>query len=341
VGFAIIKPVTKSVPLIISGSIAIDRIMSFDGKYSDHIRPEKLDSLSISIFLKALHDSRGGVGANIAYTLALLGATPHLLGSVGPDASDYIGQLASIGVKTDHIHKSDLATASFNVITDGDENQVGGFYPGAMFDSETLSLEPWRTLDPIVVVSPHDPTAMRRQVSQCLKWGLKLVYDVGQQVSNLSPEDILAGINAAYFLIVNDYEMEALAAKIGQSVESIKIRVPIVVTTLGSNGSTIEGAAVRSAIKVASVPARQVVDPTGAGDAYRAGLLFGLSHGWDLKTAAQLGATTGVYAVEHTGTQEHRFTLSEVAARYKEAFGEEMPQLTDTNKETVHAKNRI
>ena len=332
---------TKHVPIVISGSIAIDRIMSFDGKYLDHLRPEKLNSLSISIFLTSLHDSRGGVGANIAYSLAILGARPHLLGSVGPDASAYVEHLATVGVDTDHIHRSHLATASFNVITDSDENQVGGFYPGAMFDSDTLSLEPWRTGDPIVVVSPHDPVAMRRQVSECQQWGLKLFYDVGQQVSNLSQDDILAGVNAAHVLIVNDYEMEALASKIGVTVDSIKARVPIVITTLGSRGSSIDGTSVGKRLTVGSVTARAVVDPTGAGDAYRAGLLFGLSHGWDLQTSAQLGATTAAYAVEHAGTQEHAFTLAEVAARYRDAFGEEIPQLTSANKETLHGKSRI
>lgn len=313
-------------PIIISGSIAIDRIMSFSGKYREHIRPEKLDSLSISIFLNDLKDAYGGVGANIAYTLALLGDEPLLLGSVGKDALLYMEKLAHDGVNITHVYESALPTASFNVITDSDQNQVGGFYPGAMFDSDTLSLAPWKNANPIVVVSPHDPKAMKRQVAEAKKWALRLCYDIGQQVSNLPANEMKAGVEAAEILILNDYEITVLSEKTGMSIKYIKDTVPIVITTLGKKGSIIEGAEVAQPITVGVAKPKQVADPTGAGDAFRSGFLYGYARGWPLKTCAQLGAVCGTYSVETVGTQTHSFTVDEITKRYTEAFHESLPE---------------
>jgi adenosine kinase len=312
-------------PIIISGSIAIDRIMNFSGKYRDHIRPDKLDSLSISIFLDELKDACGGVGANIAYSLALLGDEPFLVGSVGPDAVAYLEKLAHDGVNITRVFESKLPTATFNVITDADQNQVGGFYPGAMFDSDTLSFAQWKNDDPIVVISPHDPKAMKRQVAECQKWRLRLLYDVGQQVSNLSGKDMAEGVRAAEILILNEYELGVLSEKTGWKAEGIKQTVPIVITTFGKKGSIIEGSRVPKPITVGVAKPKQVADPTGAGDAFRSGFLYGFMRGWHLKAAAQLGAVTSSFAIETLGTQSHRFTLDTVKVRYEDAFGEELP----------------
>ena len=301
--------------------------MHFAGKYRDHIHADKLDALSISIFLDQLTDAYGGVGANIAYSLALLGDEPFLLGSVGPDAAVYLEKLAHDGVNITHVHESKLNTATFNVITDDAQNQVGGFYPGAMFDSDMLSFEPWKNDDPLVVVSPHDPKAMKRQVEECSKWRLRLLYDIGQQVSNLPGKDMAEGVRAAEILIVNEYELGVLAEKTGWKAAEIKQTVPIVITTFGKKGSVIEGSRVPKAIQVGVAKPKQVGDPTGAGDAYRAGFLYGFVRGWHLKAAAQLGAVTSSFAVETVGTQAHRFTLDAVRARYKAAFNEDVPSV--------------
>lgn len=314
-----------SSPILISGSIAIDRIMSFNGKYRDYINTQKIDSLSISIFLQELKDAYGGVGANIAYSLALLGEQPVLIGSVGKDALLYMEKLAHNGVTITHVHESPLPTASFNVITDSDQNQVGGFYPGAMFDSETLTFAPWKNDNPIAVVSPHDPKAMKRQVEECKKWGLRLCYDIGQQVSNLPGDEMRAGVEAAEILILNDYEMTVLSEKTGLSIPEIKSIVPVVITTLGKKGSIIEGAKVSEAIAVGVAAPKQVADPTGAGDAFRAGFLYGYARDWPLKASAQLGAVCGTYAIEAAGTQSHTFTVAQITKRYSEAFNEALP----------------
>lgn len=300
--------------------------MSFSGRYKDHIRPEKLDTLSISIFLNELTDAPGGVGANIAYSLALLGEAPVLLGSVGPDGLAYMERLAHHGVVIKHVYESKLPTASFNVITDEDQNQVGGFYPGAMFDSDKLSFAPWKDTSAIVVVSPHDPKAMRRQVAEAKEWGLKLCYDIGQQVSNLSGEEMAEGVEAAHILILNDYEMSVLSTKTGYSVDKIKATVPIVITTFGKEGSVIEGANVPQAIHVGTVTPGHVADPTGAGDAFRSGFLYGFAREWPLKTSAQLGAVCATYAIETMGTQGHTFNWSEAATRYHAAFNETLSE---------------
>jgi adenosine kinase len=302
--------------------------MHFSGTYRDHIRPEKLDALSISIFLDQLQDSYGGVGANIAYSLALLGDEPFLLGSAGPDAAVYLEKLAHDGVNITHVHESKLNTATFNVITDSDQNQVGGFYPGAMFDSSMLSLEPWKNDDPLVVISPHDPKAMKRQVEECTKWRLRLLYDIGQQVSNLPGKEMAEGVRAAEILIVNEYELGVLAEKTGWKPSEIKQTVPIVITTFGKKGSVVEGSRVPKAIQIGVAKPKQIGDPTGAGDAFRAGFLYGFVRGWHLQAAAQLGAVTSSFAIETAGTQSHRFTMDDVKTRYKAAFNEDVPSVS-------------
>lgn len=312
--------------IVVSGSIAIDRIMNFSGRYRDHIKPEKLDSLSISIFLDTLKDAHGGVGANITYSLALLGDEPVLLGSVGPDGLLYMEKLAHHGVNIAHIYESKLPTAAFNVITDSDQNQVGGFYPGAMFDSDALSFANWKDDGPIVVVSPHDPKAMRRQVQEAKDWSLRMMYDIGQQVSNLPGDQMREGIEAAEVLILNDYEMTVLSTKTGLPIEDIKKQVPVVITTLGKEGSVIEGKKVGKPIRVGVVKPQQVLDPTGAGDAFRSGFLYGFARDWPLHACAQLGAVCGTYAIESMGTQAHTFTLADVAKRYQESFNEPLPK---------------
>ncbi len=312
-------------PIVLTGSIAIDRIMSFSGSYEDYLHAEKLASVSVSIFLDNLRDTYGGVAANIAYTLSLLGNEPYLLGSVGPDAVEYMEKLARHGVNIAHIHDSTLPTASFNVITDRDQNQVGGFYPGAMFDSDTLSLEPWRGQNALVVISPHDPKAMRKQIEEAREMNLSVCYDIGQQVSNAPAEDIRAGIEAAEMLVLNDYEFAVLCKRTGLEAHEITAQVPVVITTHGPDGSRIEGRDVEKPIEIGVVSASEVVDPTGAGDAYRAGLCYGYAQDWSLLEAAQLGATCASFAIETLGTQTHTFDLESIAERYEKTFGAPPP----------------
>lgn len=309
--------------IIICGSIAIDRIMDFSGSYKDLIKPDMIHTLSVSVFLNNLRDTFGGVGANIAYTLGLLGEKPVLVGSLGKKDKLFLDRLTEVGVDVSNVHLSDLPTASFNVITDMDNNQVGGFYPGAMFDSDSLSFESFAEED-LYVIAPHDPKAMRRQVEECQARKLKYFYDIGQQVSNTSPEDLKLGVDGASLLIINDYEISVLAEKVGITIDQIKNQIPVVVTTLGKEGSIIEGKEVKEAIKVGIAQVETVVDPTGAGDAYRAGFLYGFVRGWELEKCGKLGAVASTYAIEKLGTQEHTFTKDEFAARFESSFQEKI-----------------
>lgn len=309
--------------LILCGSIAIDRIMNFSGKYRDLIKPDKLHVLSVSVLLDKLEETPGGVAANIAYTLAGLGEQSVLLGSVGPNAAAYIERLGSLGIDTQHVHVSELPTASFNVMTDSEDNQIGGFYPGAMADADGLALQSWQGQEVIVCVSAHDPKAMARQVAECTQYGLRLIYDPGQQVSNSPAEDLKAGIEAAEVLVVNDYELSVLCEKTAVSPESLKAKVPIVITTLGKDGSAIEGVKVPEPIKIAACTPAEVLDPTGAGDAYRAGFLYGYLRQWPLRDCGQLGSAVASYAVEYHGTQPPLDSKA-VAERYRATFNKEI-----------------
>lgn len=310
--------------LILAGSIAIDRIMNFKGKYKDLIQPDKVHVLSIGVLVDRLQHSQGGTGANIAYNLALLGERPILLGAVGPEAGDYVKKLAKLEIDVTHLHHSELPTATFSTLTDAEDNQVGGFYPGAMSDSATLSFLPWKGQDVLAVISAHDPAAMRQQVAECSQHNIRYAYDVGQQIATLSAEDLRAGLAKAELLLVNDYELGLLSQKIGLTDQDVAQSVPICVTTLGEKGCRITGSKLEQALTVPAVPKVNVVDPTGAGDAFRAGFLYGYIREWPLDKCAKLGAIVASFAIEEHGTQEHTFTLADCRAKYLATYQEKL-----------------
>lgn len=307
--------------IVLTGSIAIDRIMVFPGRFDEVIQPDKLHVLSLSVLIDRLQDTRGGVAANIAYSLALLGERPTLYGSAGKDATSYIEALESIGVDTKFVHFSELPTATFTVMTDQANCQIGGFYPGAMSDAELLSFTEFEN-DAFFVISPHDPRQMAKQVAVCASKNYRLFYDVGQQVTNIPASDVQAGIEAAELLIVNDYEMGVLVEKTGWSQEEIVSKVRLCVVTLGENGCLIYQAGHRP-VAVPAISLKKVVDPTGAGDAFRAGFLYGYVRNLPATECAELGATAAAYAIEHHGTQMHHFTKEVFLKRHRASYPKE------------------
>lgn len=317
---------TPGMEIILTGSIAIDRIMSFKGRFKDLIKADKLHVLSIGILLDQLKDTPGGIAANISYSLALLGEKPVLLGSVGPEAQGYILKLGKMGIQTDKVHYSSLPTASFTVMTDRDDCQVGGFYAGAMSDSSSLTFQQFGD-DSFIVISSHDPSQMALQVKECATRGLRMFYDASQQVTNISGADIRSGVEAAELLIANDYELAVISEKTGWSIDQIKNKVKVCVMTLGSQGCQIfQGSDKTISVKAAKIS--QVADPTGAGDAFRAGFLYGYVRNWSLTHCARLGSVVAAYAIEHVGTQEHHFTPAEVLQRYQFNYGtNDVPKL--------------
>jgi adenosine kinase len=313
--------ITNKPQIVICGSIAIDRIMNFKGQYSEIIQPDKINALSISMLLDKLENFRGGSGANIALNLAQLGEEPVLIGSVGADAKSYMNDFDSLGVDVSKVHFSDIATASFNVITDSDHNQVGGFYQGAMSDSGLVSFNPWAGQNALAVVSVHNPEAMNRQVKECIEQHIRYVYDPGQQVIN-DGVDLATGIKSAEIVFLNDYELHTLSRKLNKTPEELKLEMSILVTTQGDKGSLIEGYRVNEPIPI-GVAKIESKDPTGAGDGYRAGFLYGYLRQWDLKTCGQLGATVASFIVERQGTQQS-FSKLDIMERYRQSFNEEI-----------------
>lgn len=314
----------SSTKIIVCGSIAIDCIMDFSGRYRDIIKPDKIHILSISMFLDRKVNSYGGNGANICHTLALLGENPILLGSVGPDADKYLEKLTRTGVNVENVHRSNLPTASFSVFTDADNNQIGGFYPGAMFDSQGLSFEKWKDGSAFMVISPHDPKSMRQQIDECKRYGMRMMYDIGQQIINVSVEDLVAGVDAAELLILNDYEFSVLSDRTGIPQTEIIKKVPVVVITKGGNGSVIFSKNGAMSVEVSIAKPLVVADPTGAGDAYRAGFLYGYLRGFDMELCGKLGAVTSVYAVETHGTQEFAFSKYDFEKRFATNFSDKI-----------------
>lgn len=300
--------------LVLTGSVALDRIMVYPGTFAEVIQPDKLHVLSLSLLLDKLKETRGGVAANMAYSLALLGEKPTLLAAVGENARPYMEDLAELGVKTDTVHYSSLSTATFTVMTDTQNCQIGGFYPGAMSDAAGLTFNLFNPNQIFAVVSPHDPGQMNSQIRECNKKKIRLFYDVGQQINNISPTDIKAGVEAAELLVVNDYEYKVLQQKTSWSEVELLDRVPTIVVTLGEQGSVIKQKLADK--KVKAVKVERVVDPTGAGDAFRAGFLYGYVRDWDTTQCAQLGSVVASFAIEKHGAQKHFFSQADIEKRY-------------------------
>ncbi len=309
--------------VLITGSIAYDYIMQFPGFFHDHILPDKIANLSVSFLVDSMKKQRGGVATNIAYNLALLGERPRIMATVGQDFSDYRAWLEANNVDTSAIIAiPDDFTASFFVSTDGKQNQIAMFYTGAMAHAHTLSFKQHASGDKIdlVVISPNDPRAMVQYARECQELRLPYIYDPSQQIIRLNGEELAAGVRGSTMTIVNEYEFEMLKNKTGWTDDQVAAHTQVLIVTLGDKGSLIrvDGKAVRVPI----VPPRRQADPTGVGDAYRAGIIKGYLKKLEWETIGQLGSLAATYVLEEHGTQNHKYTLQEFGQRYKEAFGE-------------------
>ena len=308
--------------IIVTGSIAYDYVMVFPGHFQDHILPEKMHVLSVSFLVDSMKRLRGGTAANIAYNLALLGQNPEVVGTVGEDFAEYRAWLDSKGVVTDGIKviEGDF-TASCFINTDLKHNQITAFYPGAMKHASTLSLGGMGLSgDDLVLIAPNDPAAMAGHAEECTKLGIPYLYDPSMQAPRMTAVELEAGFKGAKVLTGNDYEFGMMAEKLGITEDQLRRRVPITVMTKGEAGALITVEGVEYEIPPASPTA--VVDPTGAGDAYRAGLVTGMARGFSWPVVGRLGALTAVYAIEHTGTQNHYYSLPEFVERYRSNFGQ-------------------
>ena len=310
--------------VIVTGSIAYDNIMDFPGHFKDHILPDKIHVLNVSFLVNTLKRQRGGVAANIAYTMALLGAPPAVFSSVGAnDWSDYAEWMARHGIDTRYINVvPDDFTATCYITTDLDNNQITGFYTGAMANDKQLSLAsiPRAEMD-LVIIGPTEPEPIARFTRECQAMGVPYVYSPIWQIIRLSAEELAEGVRGAAVVIANDYEYEMIKNKTGLEPKDIIEHAGMVVITRGKHGSVI-----MSKDEVAAIPPakpRQVVDPVGAGDAHLGGLVFALQAGMDIHRAGRVASLAAVYAIEQYGTQAHSYTRQEFAERYFENFGDE------------------
>jgi adenosine kinase len=303
--------------------------MDFPGIFADRIMPDKIHQLSLSFLVDDLKKNWGGTGGNIAYTLGLLKSKPLLIGTAGNDFAPYKEFLANHGVVVSHIkHYSDIPTGSYFVITDRQDNQIGAFYTGAMRYAGDLALEGIIKPDDLVLIAPNDPTAMRKYVAECQQKKVPYMYDPAFQIGVFTPEELLKAIDSAGILIGNDYEIELITQKLSINKTNLLTHVPMIITTLGNQGAQIECQG-EATIPIAPAKPAAVVDPTGAGDAFRAGFLAGYARGFDLQTCGQMGAVAAVYTVELYGTTTHRFTVPEFVQRYQDNYRTELKFLDD------------
>jgi adenosine kinase len=314
------------VRIAVTGSIATDHLMTFPGKFTDQLIAEKLDKVSLSFLVDDLAIRRGGVAANIAFGLGVLGLRPLLVGAVGADFEDYRRWLEDHGVRTAGVRESLLRhTARFVCTTDADGNQIGSFYTGAMAEDAEIKIAPLATehggID-LVLIGAGDPAAMVVHTAECREGGLKFAADPSQQLARiLDDEQVRALVDGADYLFGNEYEEALIERKSGWASAEILARVGVRITTLGSAGARIDRRG-QPPVTVPAVPDAKPVDPTGSGDAFRSGFLAAVAWGLSLERAAQLGNLMAVHALETTGPQEYNLKPGPLTDRFAAAYGD-------------------
>ncbi len=307
--------------IILTGSIAYDYLMSFPGYFKDHILPEHLENISLSFLVDEMVRQPGGVAANIAYTLGLLCETPRLVATAGVDFADYRKVLGDAGVDTSDVKIVDgKFTASFFANTDLSNAQIASFYAGAMANAGEISMKDLSLGEgDLVMVSPNAPDAMLKYAVECQELGVPYIFDPSQQIVRLDADDLRKGITGAHALFANDYEFELLQKNSQMGADEILHAVDFAVITLGKAGSrVIEGGEVKG--EVLAFPPNRIQDPTGVGDAYRAGFLKGYLNGFDLLLCAQMGSLAATYCLEEIGTQTHCYLMKDFVTRFRTEF---------------------
>jgi len=309
--------------ILVSGSLAYDRIMDFDGRFKDHILPDKIHVLNVSFYVEKFRQSLGGTAGNIAYNLTLLHEKPVILSTYGSDFSEY--------KKWCKMHKMDISqarriknvlTASAYIITDQSDNQITGFFAGAMLHANGPAQKKLLGQNSLAIIPPGNLTDMKKYPVQYKKSKTPYIYDPGQQITVLTKKDLLSGLTGAKVFISNDYELTLVLKKIGLTLNQLLKRVELVVTTKGEKGSVI--LTKNRKYKIPPAKPKNTSDPTGAGDAYRAGFIKGLVAGYPLPKVGRLASVVSVYTVEKYGTQTHLFSWKELQRRYYQNFQERL-----------------
>ncbi len=307
--------------LIITGTLAFDYIMDFPGQFSDHILPDQLHKINLSFAVDKFARRRGGTAGNVSYNLALLKTEQILFTAAGSDFEGYKSEFEKLGIETKHIliDRKNYTSTGF-AITDKTDNQIWGYFYGASDKIASLKLDKVAKKRDLVLIGPSGAAGSMNFVRQCVKSGVKYFFDPGFILTQVSDDDLKLGIKHAEYIAGNDYEITLIKKRIQGFDELVSGKV--LITTLGEKGALIESGG--KVIKIKPVKVEKAVDPTGAGDAWRAGFLAGISRGFDLQTCGQMGALAAAYAVECYGTQEHKFTKSQFTKRYEDAYNTEI-----------------
>jgi adenosine kinase len=315
------------VTIAVTGSIATDHLMRFPGRFSEQLLADHLEKVSLSFLVDDLVVHRGGVAGNMAYAIGALGGDAVLIGAAGMDFTDYREWLQAHGVNCDHVLISETAhTARFVCTTDMEMAQIASFYPGAMSQARNISLEKIVSsigTPELVIVGANDPDTMFLHTDECRRLGLAFAADPSQQLARLSGEEIRALIDGATYLFTNDYEWDLLLQKTGWTEADVLSQVSLRVTTLGAKGVDMVSPDGTS-VHVGVVPETSKVDPTGVGDAFRAGFLTGRSAGLGLERSAQLGSLVAVFVLETNGTQEWKWDRGVALSRLADTYGQEV-----------------
>jgi adenosine kinase len=312
--------------VLCTGSIAYDYILTFKGRFKDHILLDKTHILNLSFLVDDLKKRKGGVAGNYAYNLSLLGYPAAVLATAGEDAAGYREWLEAQGVdcRGFRLLEGEISATGFTT-TDLDDNQLTGYYGGAMWRAGMLGLDDGPPDLDAVIIGPNDPGAMKRLVRECRERRVRFVFDPAHQLPMMNGADVTDGIDGAWIVIGNDYELELIQERTGRDLEGLLELSEMVVTTLGRHGSRITTR--EGSLDVPSAPAVREADPTGAGDAYRAGLVAGLLRGMNIPMAGRVASLAATYAVEQVGTIEHRYTQEEFSARCRECFDVEVAEI--------------
>ncbi|MGB3289089.1 MAG: carbohydrate kinase family protein [Burkholderiaceae bacterium] len=304
--------------VLICGSVAFDTITVFEGHFKDHILADNIQSLSVSFFVPTMRKEYGGCAGNIAYNLHLLGGNPVPVGTVGSDAADYIVYMRQLGIDTSLIRVlPDMYTPQCFITTDLDNNQIASFHPGAMMRSAENDLSGQEAA--WAIVAPDSKDAMFAHARRLHTQGIPFIFDLGQAMPLFSGDDINEMLKLAKVLTANDYEASIVEQRSGRSMPDIARSMQAVIVTRGAEGATLYADGAQTHIE--PVKAEQVVDPTGCGDAHRAGLLYGLTRNWSLVDACRLANVMGSFKIGSRGPQNHHPTRAEIGAVLSQHYG--------------------
>lgn len=305
--------------ILVTGSIAYDTIMVFPDRFRNHLLADQLHILNVCFLAPEMRREYGGTAGNIGYNLRLLGESPLIMGTVGEDIQPYLDRFHALGIATSLLKRvPGQFTAQAFITTDLDDNQITAFHPGAMSHSHENHIGQELQAG-LAIIAPDGKLGMLQHARECKQLGIPLLFDPGQGLPMFSAEELAEFLRLAHYVAVNDYEGKLLEEKTGRSLEDIARGVKAVVITLGAKGSLLVAGGQRH--EIPCVEADSVADPTGCGDAYRAGLLYGIAHGWDWPTTGKLGAVMGAIKVARRGAQNHAPTREEIETRFRRAFG--------------------